>query len=89
MRQAMLSARNYDICAARMTTIRQTWQRPFIEKICKETYTVNIVRCPLCGNRLASYKSGSGWCENGLHQSELKNCPCGQKIDYRGVPNVQ
>lgn len=70
------------------TAVRHIYRRPNVEIEDHGTYKRLILCCPMCGQFLSSYKAGPKWCENGLWQAELHNCPCGQHIDYRGIPHA-
>lgn len=89
MRGSVASAQNLDIFQAAIPALKQIWRPPFITYTECGGYQRAVVSCPLCGGRLATYKCGESWTENGLAQPELHNCSCGQKIDYRGIPNAQ
>ena len=69
--------------------IKHIWRRPLVEIIDHGTYKRLVMHCPMCGAFLTSYKAGPSWCENGLWQAEIKNCRCGQHIDYRGIPHAR
>ena len=75
-------------CPEAATAVRQVWRRPLVEIQDKGAYKKLVLHCPMCGAYLTSYKAGPSWCENGLWQAELKNCTCGQQIDYRGIPHA-
>lgn len=76
-------------CPEAAVAIKHIWRRPLVEIIDKGAYKRLVMHCPMCGAYLASYKAGLSWCENGLWQAELKNCSCGQLIDYRGIPHAR
>ena len=75
-------------CPDAATAVRHVWRRPLVEIQDRGSHKKLVLHCPMCGAFLASYKAGASWCENGLWQAELRNCQCGQHIDYRGIPHA-
>ena len=67
---------------------KQIWRKPILVSTKEGTYNRITLRCPLCGAFLATYKSGPGWCENGLYDVECRGCKCGQRIDYSSIPHA-
>ena len=76
-------------CPEALVAVKHISRKPLQEFVLHGTYTRVILHCPTCGAFLTSFKKGPPCYENGLYNSECRNCQCGQLINYSDIPHAR